>query len=63
MARVCQICGKRPSVGYKVSPSYRHTKRRWRPNLQRVTALVNGKRKKIRVCTSCIRAGKVKKSA
>ena len=62
MAKVCQICGKKPSVGYKISPSYRHTKRRWLPNLQRVTAVINGHRKRIVACTSCIRAGKVKKA-
>ncbi len=62
MARVCQVCGKRPSVGYQVSNSYRHTKRRWLPNLQKVTAMVNGRRQRILACTSCIRAGKVKKA-
>jgi len=62
MARVCQMCGKKPSVGYKISNSYRHTKRRWLPNLQKVTAQVNGARKRLVVCTSCIRAGKVRKA-
>lgn len=33
MSRVCQITGKRPTVGYKVSHSKRHTKRRFLPNL------------------------------
>lgn len=62
MPRACAICGKTASVGSKVSASGRRSKRRWQPNLQNVTAFVNGARKKIRVCTSCIRAGKVTKA-
>jgi len=63
MPRACEICGKTASVGSKVSKSGRRTKRRWQPNLQKVTALVNGSRKTILVCTSCIRAGKVTKAS
>ncbi len=61
MSRVCDICGKGPSTGHNVSHSHRKTKRRWLPNLQRVRAMVDGLSKKIRVCTACIRSGKVKK--
>ncbi len=61
MSRVCDICGKEPSTGYNVSHSHRKTKRRWLPNLQSVRAVVNGVPKKIRVCTACIRSGKVEK--
>jgi len=61
MAWVCEICGKRPSVGFNVSHSHRKTKRRWLPNLQRVRAVVNGRVKRIRVCTSCLQKGKVVK--
>jgi large subunit ribosomal protein L28 len=62
MSRICDICGKKPSVGYKVSHSYIHTKRRWEPNLQRVKALVGGTPGRMTVCTSCLKAGKVKRS-
>jgi len=34
MSRVCQVTGKRPMVGNKVSHSNRKTKRRTEPNLQ-----------------------------
>jgi large subunit ribosomal protein L28 len=61
MAAVCDICGKKPSFGMSVSHSHRRTKRRWNPNIQRVRALVNGAPKRLHVCTSCIRAGKVTK--
>ena len=61
MAAVCDICGKKPSFGMNVSHSHRRTKRRWNPNIQRVRALVDGAPKRLHVCTSCIRAGKVTK--
>ena len=63
MARVCEICGKGPRSGHSVSHAHNLTKRRWYPNLQRVHAIVDGVRKRIRVCTRCIRSGKVVKAA
>lgn len=63
MARVCEICGKGPRTGHNVSHAHNLTKRRWHPNLQRVHAIVDGVRKRIRVCTRCIRSGKVVKAA
>jgi large subunit ribosomal protein L28 len=62
MAAVCDVCGKSPSFGMNVSHSHRRTKRRWSPNIQRVRAVVNGGTRRIDVCTSCIRAGKVEKA-
>lgn len=61
MAAVCEVCGKHPSFGMSLSHSHRRTKRRWNPNIQRVRAVVNGSPRRINVCTSCIRAGKVTK--
>jgi large subunit ribosomal protein L28 len=63
MARQCEICGKGPSYGNNVSHAHNVTRRRWNPNLQRVHAIVKGVRKTLRVCTACIRAGKVTKAA
>ncbi|MDH5760494.1 MAG: 50S ribosomal protein L28 [Gemmatimonadota bacterium] len=63
MARVCYVCGKRPSTGNNVSHANNKTKRRWLPNLQTVKIQTNdGERMRVRVCTSCISAGKVKKA-
>ena len=59
MGSVCEICGKHPSFGNSISHSHRRTSRRWNPNIQRVRAMVGGTRKRIDVCTSCIKAGKV----
>ncbi len=60
MARKCYICGKAPSVGHKVSRSGHRTKRRWLPNLQRKRIKINGSFIRAYVCTSCIKAGRVR---
>ena len=62
MAFRCDICGKGRSVGMKISHSHIRTKKVWKPNLQPVKADINGQRKRLRVCTSCIRSGKVKRA-
>lgn len=63
MAQVCALCGKRPAVGNNVSHAHNKTKRRFKPNLQRVRAVVDGTTRRLRVCTRCIRSGKVTKVA
>ncbi len=63
MARVCEVCGKRPTVGYRVSHAHNRTKHRWLPNLQSIRVLVKGAAKKLKICTSCIRTGKFTKAA
>lgn len=62
MARVCEVCAKKQSVGNTVSHANNRTKRVFRPNLQTVRALINGATRRMRVCTSCIRSGKIKKA-
>lgn len=62
MAKVCEICGKKPITGHNISHSHKLTKRRWFPNLQKVKVSVDGKVKRMRVCTSCIRDGRVEKA-
>ena len=61
MSKICEICGKRPSVGYSVSHAHNKTKRRWYPNLQKVRTVRNGQAARIRVCTNCIKSGLVVK--
>jgi len=60
---MCEICGKKPLTGNNVSHAHNLTKRRFRPNLQRVRALNNGRVKKMVVCTKCIKSGFVVKAA
>lgn len=60
MAAVCDVCAKGPGFGKSVSHSHRRTNRRWNPNIQPVRAQVApGNTKKLNVCTSCLKAGKV----
>lgn len=61
MAKVCEVCGKKPGVGNKVSHAHNLSKRRWYPNLQSINANVEGKPKKMKVCTSCIQKGRVER--
>jgi len=63
MSRVCEICGKTPVSGNAISHSARHTRRVRAPNIQRIRAVVDGRRRRIRVCTRCIKAGRVVKAA
>ena len=62
MSKVCDICGKKPMTGHNVSHSHKLTHRRWLPNLQKIKVKVDGGTKKMRVCTSCIRSGRVEKA-
>ncbi len=62
MAQVCDICGKGPQFGNRVSHAHNLTKRRWNVNLRPVRAKVGGATKRLRVCTSCLRSGKVVKA-
>ena len=63
MARVCYVCGKGPATGNNVSHAHNKTRRRWLPNLQTVKIVDEaGNRRRVRVCTSCISAGKIRKA-
>ncbi|MGE5458005.1 MAG: 50S ribosomal protein L28 [Methanococcaceae archaeon] len=62
MSRVCEICGKAPITGHNVSHAHNRTKTRWLPNLQKVNALIEGKKQKIKVCTTCIKGNKIVKA-
>ena len=63
MAMKCEICGKGPVVGRRVSHTHIVRPRRFEPNLQRVRAVVDGASKKMRVCRRCIRSNKITKAA
>ena len=63
MARVCYTGGKGPASGNNVSHAHNKTRRRWLPNLQTVKIIDNkGDRRRVRVCTRCISAGKITKA-
>jgi len=59
MSKQCAVCGKTPIKAAKISFSHKQHVHRQNPNLQSVKANVNGTVKRIKVCTSCIKANKV----
>ena len=70
MGAVCEVCGKHPSFGNSVNRLGKNairrrvksrTRRRFNPNIQRVRVLVNGSPRRMDVCTSCIKAGRINK--
>jgi len=76
MARVCEFCGKKTEVGnqytrrglakYKGGVGRKvtgKTKRTFQPNLQRVRAVVDGSKRRVRICSRCMKSGKLAKPA
>ena len=62
MSIKCDVCGKGSQWGNRVSHAHNVSRRTWQPNLQRVRAIVNGKPRRIRVCTRCLKKGRVTKN-
>ncbi len=75
MAQVCLLCGKKTQVGNQIERRglakwkggvgrkiTGKTKRKFKINLQRVKAKIDGTVKRVKVCTRCISAGKVTKA-
>ena len=62
MANFCYVCNKGPATGNRVSNANNKRKRRFMPNLQRVRVLEDGRAIRVRVCTRCLKAGKVRKA-
>lgn len=58
----CEICDKKTTFGNSVSHSIRRTNRKWKANIHKVRAIVDGTPKRVRVCTRCLRSGKVKRA-
>ena len=62
MSIVCEICGKKSIKAAKISFSHKQHLPPPLPNLHTIKANINGVVKRVRACSSCIRAGKVKKA-
>ena len=76
MSRVCEFCGKhtefgssiarrglakaKGGVGRKVTGV---SKRTFKPNIQIVRAVINGETRRVKICTACIRSGRIQKPA
>ena len=74
MGMQCAVCGKKPVVGnmktYRGKAKYLGgvgkkitgtTKRRFKPNLQRIKVQQDGEIVRSRVCVQCIRSGKIQR--
>ena len=58
----CSVCDKGAHFGNAVSHSHRRSNKMWKSNVKSVRVNVNGATKKIYVCTSCLRSGKVERA-
>ena len=52
---VCERCGKKSQFGNNVSFSQRHTKRVFKPNIQKAKILVNGQLVSMKLCAKCLK--------
>ncbi len=62
MSRQCEICGKKRMLGNTVSHANNKHVREFRPNLVTVNAKIGGKTQRVRLCTRCLRSGKIEKA-
>jgi large subunit ribosomal protein L28 len=58
----CEICGKGVAFGIKLSHSHRRTNRTFKPNVQKIRAIVDGTPCRVHACTRCLRSGKVERN-
>ena len=58
----CYVCGKGVAFGNNVSHANNKTRRTWKPNLQTARIVVEGKTVRIRVCTRCLAANKIRRA-
>lgn len=63
MSRKCEICGKGRQVGNSISHAHNKNKKVWLPNIQKVRIGEKGRQRYIKVCTSCIKSGRVVKGS
>lgn len=64
MAQRCDVCGKGPQFGNNVSHANNKTRRRFNPNLQSIRVQASGgNATRMKVCTRCIKGGKIIKAA
>ncbi len=62
MAKICVICNKSKATGFQISHSNIKTKRKWRPNIQKIKIMLDGSPKRVNVCSRCIKSGKVQRA-
>ena len=63
MSQRCEVCDKGPMFGNNVSHANNKTRRRWNPNLKKLKVVIKGSVKTMKVCTRCLKSGKVAKAS
>jgi large subunit ribosomal protein L28 len=58
----CFSCDKGVAFGNNRSHANNKLRRTWKPNLQVARVVVDGKIVKVKVCTRCLAAGKIKRA-
>jgi len=74
MGMQCHVCGKKPALGNQISRRGKAkylggvgrkvtgiSRRKFKPNLQRIQCQVGGSVQTLRVCTQCLRSGRVQR--
>ena len=61
MGKICEVCNKGFMSGNNVSHAHNKTRRSWAPNTQKVKVIVNGTHTTMKVCTRCLRSGRVER--
>lgn len=62
MAKFCEVCGKGTVHGHSITHADRKINRAWKPNVRRISVIVDGTPKKQFVCTRCMRSGKIQRA-
>jgi len=62
MSKRCDVCDKGVMYGNNVSHANNRTRRRWEPNLKKLRVIYEGAIRTMKVCTRCLKGGKVAKA-
>ena len=62
MSLKCEVCDKNPQFGNNVSHANNKTRRRWKPNIKKLRVVMKGSVKTMKICTRCIKSGKITKA-
>ncbi len=62
MSLRCEICDKKSQFGNNVSHANNKTRRRWKPNIKKLRVLMKGSVRTMKICTRCIKSGKITKA-
>jgi large subunit ribosomal protein L28 len=62
MSLKCEVCEKKTQFGNNVSHANNKTRRRWKPNIKKLRVVMKGSVKTMKICTRCIKSGKITKA-